>query len=442
MEFYTPKNSFVQINPAGSGTAYTPTGDIVYYSQGVGYDPDKFYGIVANCNGTIIQYDWGVSVVTGLEINPANIGNIQNWIYTNCTVFGFTNINQIEVTIDPFSLLEIKITNPNCAPIKLLTRHEFGGPNFDIDESDFAEIGDDGINIHDNNYEEDSCSCAEKVCLPVKDFTKLKFQINAILSENIPSSPANTPFDITKMWFISFCTSEEIPESFEKNTTLSLWQNNKAIFYDENVDLINTPVYTNKHIFSDPIELAQEFICDCKCFTFGIYLEYEDNGDTKLGLIGETNCFTCVSDDCFTSLIEYWSRENELGFTYESTNETPEELRNAIYLPFYIKQPQYNKEGKTYQRSDGVRIKLTASLSKEYDLETDWMGEEWHEKLAIALEHDFVRISSQNVNDEEFINDKDYKINWADAEPCNKIGKGSAKLIKSIYNAKNKYCKS
>jgi len=80
---------------------------------------------------------------------------------------------------------------------------------------------------------------------------------------------------------------------------------------------------------------------------------------------------------------------------------------NTVRLPFHLKEPRFAQNSNIYNRRNGTRKIVSASVSSEYDLETDYLTEEMHRKLIIALMHDEVYINGQLLT-----KTGDYSIDW------------------------------
>ena len=88
-------------------------------------------------------------------------------------------------------------------------------------------------------------------------------------------------------------------------------------------------------------------------------------------------------------------------------------FRNRIRLPFYLTQPQYPTERNVFRRADGTSKTISAVIRNTYIGKTDYLWEQWHRKLVIALSHDEVNIEGTNLNT-GVVMDGDYEINWVD----------------------------
>jgi len=126
---------------------------------------------------------------------------------------------------------------------------------------------------------------------------------------------------------------------------------------------------------------------DGDCFT--LQLNFLKDEPPAYLSIESITCFKYSVDKCFTSRITYGNNEDAFGFFYPS-NLT----YNAIRLPMYAVNPAFDIEQKTYVRSNGERTKVFARLAKKYKFVTDFLPEEIHQKLVVALNHDTVLIAT------------------------------------------------
>lgn len=136
--------------------------------------------------------------------------------------------------------------------------------------------------------------------------------------------------------------------------------------------------------------------------------------NTVVACIG---CFQKICDPCYTTKLFYFNNENAFGFKYSYIPYPPILLPRLVFqtirLPFYLKEPQFPIKRNVFTLSNGDQKKLSSRIEKEWIAETDYMPKEWHEKLVIALEHDFVAVINTNSNiDSKIIADANYEIDW------------------------------
>lgn len=86
---------------------------------------------------------------------------------------------------------------------------------------------------------------------------------------------------------------------------------------------------------------------------------------------------------------------------------------NRVRLPLHLSQPQFPVDEEVYLKANGTRRVLKSIVSKEYVGKTDYMPQELHERLAIALRHDVVNIEGSKDIVGIRINGA-YEIEWPD----------------------------
>jgi len=129
-----------------------------------------------------------------------------------------------------------------------------------------------------------------------------------------------------------------------------------------------------------------------------------------------------------TTLLRYSCNEGQYGFDYTEIGSY-----NQVRLPIRIYAPQPLQEKTVYKGSDGVVHVLSATMKKEYLLETEYIPEQWHDNLVIALNHDTVTLDTVSLSNEEY----DYSINWdeyTDTECSERLTKGSTKMQQNKIN--------
>lgn len=154
---------------------------------------------------------------------------------------------------------------------------------------------------------------------------------------------------------------------------------------------------------------------DGDCF----YLEIISDGEGK-----NTNMFKFITDKTNTTLLKYFCNSSEFGFDYDIENSY-----NQVRLPIRLHSAQFPQEEKIYTDSNGVRKQLFAKIDKEWELETEYLPVEWHEKLITALAHDEVYFDGEKLQ-----KSAEYVINYEDEDVMDcgiKLYKATAKLTKN-----------
>lgn len=126
-----------------------------------------------------------------------------------------------------------------------------------------------------------------------------------------------------------------------------------------------------------------------ECLVFCIY-KVSLGFEFAYEIVGGTNCFVVIdSNDCYSSKITYDNNEDSFGF-YAG-------VPNSVRVPFFLKNAQFPGEEKGYQKSDGSFVKLSERINKTWEVETDLIPDEWHERLRVALSCDNIEVSNESV---------------------------------------------
>ena len=134
--------------------------------------------------------------------------------------------------------------------------------------------------------------------------------------------------------------------------------------------------------------------------------------------------FTYTQNVTETSLLRYYSEKQVLGFPYDDDT-----YQNRIRLSLKIQKPQFPQQDEIYIDAMGVRRLLTSRVDKEYTLETDYLSVEMHEKIIVALSHNFVFI-----NDEQLQRSGAYEIDYENellSDCGEKLYKGTARMARN-----------
>lgn len=156
--------------------------------------------------------------------------------------------------------------------------------------------------------------------------------------------------------------------------------------------------------------------------------------NTNLGFRYSTKLhISSPADSDKFSIIEYRCNEDAFGFSYASN-----EFYNIICLPVRLHKAQFPQADKIYQKLNGERKVLFSKIDKEYELETDYMPIDWHEKMIVALSHDHVKVNSNTLT-----KTSDYQIDYENEEITNTgvlLVKGNCKVSTNL-TLHNSNCK-
>ena len=132
--------------------------------------------------------------------------------------------------------------------------------------------------------------------------------------------------------------------------------------------------------------------------------------------------------------VEYWCDEDAFGIPFQSAKRSSQVFHAVSWVPLLLKDPQYATKEEVYEKLNGEEVVLSSTINKEYEMETDYIPEEWHYKLVVALSCDHVTIDSSSCR-----KSGDYSIDWEnyDETECGiQLAKGQCKIRRN-YNERN-----
>lgn len=115
-------------------------------------------------------------------------------------------------------------------------------------------------------------------------------------------------------------------------------------------------------------------------------------------------------------------------------------FKNRIRLPITVGQPQFPIERNVFRKADGTRKTLSVVVSKTVQGVTDYLPEDWHQKLAIALSHDTVNIEDPRRLIGVSL-DSDYSIEWSDFKGY-PVAQGNFTAQVTPFSATNSNCQT
>jgi hypothetical protein len=245
-------------------------------------------------------------------------------------------------------------------------------------------------------------NCVEDVseCLPITNFSDLKFQyfINfGTLNPILYRKTFIIPCDCDELKFEPPMDGNAEPEfKFTGLTTEPT---------DFPYDTLNLITGVAGNTIDDYYTAGQ---CFKFCFVEALY-RISNNALFSTTIIACSNCFVYSPNDCYNSLVEYRNNEDSMSFYYELVPT----FKNQIRLPLYLTRPQFPSDKDEYRRSDLTYQNLSEVIRKEFQLKTDYLSDYTHEKIKIALSSDFLKITNENARvADEFISQANYSIDW------------------------------
>lgn len=123
---------------------------------------------------------------------------------------------------------------------------------------------------------------------------------------------------------------------------------------------------------------------------------FTSSTEGSYGMIHYSNILQFTPDnDGYLSDIRYYCNEPQFGLPFFKKNNIKYE--EEVALPILLTKPQFKQTDKIYETRNGEQIVLYATINKEYSGETDYLPEEWHEKIVTALSCDEVYINEERV---------------------------------------------
>lgn len=169
----------------------------------------------------------------------------------------------------------------------------------------------------------------------------------------------------------------------------------------------------------DYLQIPQEFLYrtmdEDQTEEIDIYMNIDDN--TFIGVVAPNECFRFMlkndgvpiaysnllrrfdDRDNYLSVLSYRCKEPQFGFPFGGATDGNRWVPTNIIVPLPIRlsKPQFKQTDKIYEKLNGEQVVLYATINKEYEGETDYIPEEWHEKIVTALSCDEVYINNERV---------------------------------------------
>lgn len=82
----------------------------------------------------------------------------------------------------------------------------------------------------------------------------------------------------------------------------------------------------------------------------------------------------------------------------------------SAYVPIQLRFPNWQQDEEVYTKLNGEKVVLASTKTKEYEAATDYIPEEWHDKILTALMCDEVYLDG-----ERFHKSEKYNVNWEES---------------------------
>jgi hypothetical protein len=114
---------------------------------------------------------------------------------------------------------------------------------------------------------------------------------------------------------------------------------------------------------------------------------------------------------------------------------------NRIRLPMQLHSAQFPEERTVFRKANGVTKTLSVVIRKQYEVETDYLPERWHQRLTIALAHDNITWEGDHFLG-GVSKDGDYNIQWPDGVLHYPTAKAECKVQVTPFDATNSNCQT
>lgn len=107
------------------------------------------------------------------------------------------------------------------------------------------------------------------------------------------------------------------------------------------------------------------------------------------------------------AMVTYYCDEDAFGFPFSHKLNGGVPCVLSQMLPIILRKPQLKQNDKVYETLTGKRIVIYATINKEYEAQTEYIHEDWHEKNVIALCCDHISIDGESL-----VRSESYEVNW------------------------------
>lgn len=135
------------------------------------------------------------------------------------------------------------------------------------------------------------------------------------------------------------------------------------------------------------------------------------------------------------AVLTYSCNENAFELPFADAGEA------IVTIPMVLTDPQYLQEDKVYTKSNGENVVLYAQYKKEWQAETDYLSERWHDNIIKVLSCDKIQIETGGIK--QYVSKNgDYEIDWDNYDQLpdgTKTAKAAVKLQANINSRNSNY---
>ena len=203
--------------------------------------------------------------------------------------------------------------------------------------------------------------------------------------------------------YIRMWKSNGVPYSKYCNVTIKAGSttilNVSAEFYPANIE----KTFTASSSFRISIEVD-----------FGYYDGGRTSGDAFTFEFSKAVLKDAIGTDYYSNLLRRYENPNGelslLSYTCDTTTfDLPFTSARPIrqWLPIWLNKPKYNQKDEIYEKLSGERVVLFATINKELSAQTDYIPDEWHQRMVMALSCDNVQVNGVRLTKSD-----NYDIDW------------------------------
>lgn len=147
---------------------------------------------------------------------------------------------------------------------------------------------------------------------------------------------------------------------------------------------------------------------------FGYYDGGRTSGDAFTFEFSKAVLKEATGTDYYSNLLRRYENPNGelslLSYTCDTTTfDLPFTSARPIrqWLPIWLNKPKYNQKDEIYEKLSGERVVLFATINKELSAQTDYIPDEWHQRMVMALSCDNVQVNGVRLTKSD-----NYDIYW------------------------------
>ncbi|MDF2381326.1 hypothetical protein JMG10_07610 [Nostoc ellipsosporum NOK] len=264
------------------------------------------------------------------------------------------------------------------------------------------------------------CQGADEIVLPVAANDDLIFQVRV---KAISVAAANVIFEHP-------AEAMQLRLASLDGSVIHNWTVTDGLLFEK----YRTDIDEITYLWRVPLAGLTEDLVDCdQCFRLQVMGTFTFDSEPEQ-VQCNSNVFRRICNSCYTSVIEYFNEESYADFHYCNVSNAI----NRARLHVYLSRPKTIEDKAVYRKSNGAIRQTRSLLTKEYQAQTEHYTEAVHDKIAVALAHDEVKITSETYTG-GISKSGEYEIAWdGEIEIC--TAPGAFKALATPYAIRNDSC--